>query len=442
MDKSEIAARKLIIQEVERHVKDCYPEAVVNQFGSYPGGLSIYCSDLDLSMDNISPTTLAALASSQSGTKTNAESTKDGDGKKPGPSRKSTKMMAVDILKPLIIPLKEDRLVRSILFVKHARVPLVKATFKCDIVADISCDSASTVGAKVLRILSERHGSALNDLSLFLKVYLRQQKLDEPFTGGLGSYRLYVMLSAHIERNPLYMKDPQNPDLGGLLLSFLQYYSNAKLFPKNAVIKVNGADPLIFDDPELTTRLHKAFSAANSVLTRPAAFKKVTNLDAEKVTEGIPPVDPAPALPGPNDIDRISHLAKVINTSELSVRRRISSKACAAFLTKAASMGIVASNPLSKYLRTIHNGVASGLSSPIVGSALGATRAYSMSSRNYSYPFPCSEGTLVVPTMLRASHILPNVHKRFIVVPSYANGNFAQNVGFVYRRLYQLKLLR
>jgi DNA polymerase sigma len=33
---------------------------------------------------------------------------------------------------------------------------------------------------------------------LFLKAILAQQDLDKPFTGGLGSYRLYVMVAHHV----------------------------------------------------------------------------------------------------------------------------------------------------------------------------------------------------------------------------------------------------
>jgi len=320
LDKSEIAVRKLIIQEIEGHVKKCYPDAVVNQFGSYPCGLSIYSSDLDLSVDNISnigsvdPTPIKEIS------KNTDDSTKEGERNEQRTSQRSKRMAKADTLQPLVTPLKNDRLVRSIQFVRHTRVPLVKATFKCDIVADISCDSASTVGATALQIMSERHGSVLTDLSIFLKVYLHQQKLDEPYTGGLGSYRLYVMLSAHIERNPYFVKDPLNPDLGALLVSFLKYYSNPKLFPR--VIRVKGADPLIFDDPRLITKLHKAFSKAHSALTRPPAIRNVTNPDEtgnkDIATDATQTVNPVQVLSTPIDINNKSHLAKVINADDLS----------------------------------------------------------------------------------------------------------------------------
>lgn len=33
---------------------------------------------------------------------------------------------------------------------------------------------------------------------LFLKVLLNQQGLDKPFTGGLGSFKLYVLVASHV----------------------------------------------------------------------------------------------------------------------------------------------------------------------------------------------------------------------------------------------------
>lgn len=35
-------------------------------------------------------------------------------------------------------------------------------------------------------------------LVVFLKVLLKQQGLDKPFTGGLGSYALYVLVARHV----------------------------------------------------------------------------------------------------------------------------------------------------------------------------------------------------------------------------------------------------
>lgn len=38
---------------------------------------------------------------------------------------------------------------------------------------------------------------------LILKVLMVQQGLDKPFTGGLGSYKLYVLVAHHVSFNQL-----------------------------------------------------------------------------------------------------------------------------------------------------------------------------------------------------------------------------------------------
>ena len=39
---------------------------------------------------------------------------------------------------------------------------------------------------------------SFSTLVVLLKVLLNQQGLDKPFTGGLGSYALYVMVASHV----------------------------------------------------------------------------------------------------------------------------------------------------------------------------------------------------------------------------------------------------
>jgi len=58
-----------------------------------------------------------------------------------------------------------------------------------------------------------------------LKVLLNLYKLDTPFTGGLGSYKLYVLVAYHI-REHLAMGGQDRP--GEVLLSFLFRYGQVK----------------------------------------------------------------------------------------------------------------------------------------------------------------------------------------------------------------------
>jgi hypothetical protein len=60
---------------------------------------------------------------------------------------------------------------------------------------------------------------------LFLKVLLNQQGLDTPYTGGLGSYKLYVMVALHIQQH-LAMGGADRP--GEVLLTFLFRYGRVQ----------------------------------------------------------------------------------------------------------------------------------------------------------------------------------------------------------------------
>ena len=56
---------------------------------------------------------------------------------------------------------------------------------------------------------------------LFLKTLLTHHSLDAPFTGGLGSYKLYVLVAHHMERH-LSLGGSDRP--GEIILSFLFRY--------------------------------------------------------------------------------------------------------------------------------------------------------------------------------------------------------------------------
>ena len=60
-------------------------------------------------------------------------------------------------------------------------------------------------------------------MTLLLKVLLQQTDLDKPYTGGLGSYKLYVLLAHHFRKH-LSLGGGTAP--GEILLSFLYRYSD------------------------------------------------------------------------------------------------------------------------------------------------------------------------------------------------------------------------
>lgn len=43
-----------------------------------------------------------------------------------------------------------------------------------------------------------KKGDSFVPVVLLLKIILNQQELDKPFTGGLGSFKLYVLVASHV----------------------------------------------------------------------------------------------------------------------------------------------------------------------------------------------------------------------------------------------------
>lgn len=99
--------------------------------------------------------------------------------------------------------LQKRKFARSTIFIKTARVPIVKMTTSLGFESDIAIgghngsDTSPYAGSQ-----TEKYRS-FAPVVLALKVVLQQTNLDEPFAGGLGSYKLYVLVAYHIEQHLL-----------------------------------------------------------------------------------------------------------------------------------------------------------------------------------------------------------------------------------------------
>jgi DNA polymerase sigma len=108
---------------------------------------------------------------------------------------------------------------------RFARVPIINLVHKNGVECDVSLDMSAEATSVVVAHMKERCGPALFTLSAFLKVYLGQLGLDAPFTGGLGSYKLYVLLAKHLLQQSAETGNESagTAQLGPLLLSFLKH---------------------------------------------------------------------------------------------------------------------------------------------------------------------------------------------------------------------------
>eukprot|EP00980_Cylindrotheca_fusiformis_P021649 scaffold8505_cov130-Cylindrotheca_fusiformis.AAC.15 len=122
----------------------------------------------------------------------------------------------------------------SIAVRKWARVPIInmitKYGFECDIAVGghNGNDTSAYAATQIARY------SSFAPVVILLKILLNQHDLDKPFTGGLGSFKLYVLVANHIERH-LALGGSDSP--AEILLMFFYRYGNisgTKGLPKTA----------------------------------------------------------------------------------------------------------------------------------------------------------------------------------------------------------------
>nr|CAB3471125.1 unnamed protein product [Digitaria exilis] len=137
----------------------------------------------------------------------------------------------------------------------------------CDIVQsirlDISFKSSSHTGLQTTELVRQltQQFPAVVPLALILKKFLADRSLDHPYSGGLSSYCL-VLLIVRFLQHEHHLGRPINQNLGSLLMDFLYFF---------------GIDPIHIDDPLCPAnnvgrncfRIHqciKAFADAFAVL--------------------------------------------------------------------------------------------------------------------------------------------------------------------------------
>jgi hypothetical protein len=216
---------------------------------------------------------------------------------------------------------------------RFARVPIINLVHKNGVECDVSLDMSAEATSVVVAHLKERCGPALFTLSAFLKVYLGQLGLDAPFTGGLGSYKLYVLLAKHLLQQSAETGNDGvgTAQVGPLLLSFLKHYGTWRNLNKTTVVEVDGADPVNFAATMRIDAVCGAFSAAHEVLSKSSG--KGSTGGAAKASSGAAAV----VVPRNNPHSFLSsqlshsHLAPLLNTAHLCQQRAESRRVCQRF---------------------------------------------------------------------------------------------------------------
>ena len=117
-----------------------------------------------------------------------------------GPTGK-TKVKVVSALKRLGKKLWASQLTDTVEVRRHAKVPIVTCATRLGFDGDIAI--AGHIGADTSKYASSQvcRYDSFAPVVLLLKIILYQTDLDKPFTGGLGSYKLYVLVAHHLDQH-------------------------------------------------------------------------------------------------------------------------------------------------------------------------------------------------------------------------------------------------
>ncbi len=186
----EIQRRKDVQDEMNILVQEIWPEANIRAFGSTSTGMFLPDSDIDMVIFG-SPTDKSALHRLGSF-------------------------------------LREKNVVSYLEVIDKARVPIVKITHeRTQLHIDISFGvDSGLIGAELIKS-HVRLNPAFRPLTLLLKYFLNQRKLNITFQGGMGSFLLQMMVISFLQQ---YVKASESYEcqhmynLGHLLVGFLKLY--------------------------------------------------------------------------------------------------------------------------------------------------------------------------------------------------------------------------
>ena len=239
----EIRKRQELVDRFTKLVKDeCFvedPTCSVQIFGSQATGLFLPESDIDVSIQlkDGEKHDAKEQGDSKNGKSTEkADSTSDKDSKMVSKQQELDDMEKWDQpsgspLQRLATALREHWLpeLSYLEVIENTRVPLVKFTHApTNISFDVCFNKPSGVHAAQLMHQYMEALPPLRPLTFVLKQFMASRSLNQPYTGGVGSFLLQMMIVSflqHRERDAFNHRRPSFCNLGALLIEFLEFYS-------------------------------------------------------------------------------------------------------------------------------------------------------------------------------------------------------------------------
>jgi len=184
----EFLMRNEVVDKITRVIKNEWPHAQVDIFGSFKTGLYLPTSDIDLVVF--------------------------GDW---------TSLPLNQLKDALIRECVTDK--DNIKVLDKASVPIIKVTeIKTDLRIDISFNMIN--GVKSAALIKEYllEYPCLRYMAMVLKQFLLQRDLNEVWTGGIGSYSLILMIVSFLQLHPRINPRSTDNNLGVLLIEFFELY--------------------------------------------------------------------------------------------------------------------------------------------------------------------------------------------------------------------------
>jgi non-canonical poly(A) RNA polymerase PAPD5/7 len=231
----EIQERQELVNRFTALVKETFsddPDCRVDVFGSQATGLFLPTSDIDI----------AIQLKEDRGGEMGDKSSDVGEGEANGKKKMASRMQELDDLKNwdkpagsplqrLAAALREDWLedLSYLEVIENTRVPLVKFTHAPTNISIDVCFNQKT-GPQAAALMHQYMNALppLRPLTFVLKHFMASRGLNQPYTGGVGSFLLQMMIVSflqHRERDSLNNRRASQYNLGALLVEFLEFYS-------------------------------------------------------------------------------------------------------------------------------------------------------------------------------------------------------------------------
>ncbi|KAM9434454.1 terminal nucleotidyltransferase 4A isoform 2-T2 [Clarias gariepinus] len=208
----EAAMRQEVVDRIESVIKELWPSADVQIFGSFSTGLYLPTSDIDLVVF--------------------------GKWDRPPLQQLEQALRKNNVAEPF-----------SIKVLDKATVPIIKLTDQeTEVKVDISFNVET--GVKAARFIKDyvKKYTVLPYLIFVLKQFLLQRDLNEVFTGGISSYSLILMVISFLQLHPRIDARTPNTNLGVLLIEFFELYGRHFNYLKTGIRIKNGGAYMAKED--------------------------------------------------------------------------------------------------------------------------------------------------------------------------------------------------